>query len=1360
MNMPTKGKFGEYYLGLDIGTDSVGWAVTDRNYEILRFRGKAMWGTHLFESGKTAEKRRAHRTARRRLERRKRRLDLLRDLFEEEIARVDPLFFERLDESNFVSEDRRHKQHNSLFNDPSFDDKCLFKKYPTIYHLRKDMRVTKEKPDIRLVYLACHHIIKYRGHFLFENISNGEIPNFGPLLNNAMDTLNDICGTDVSVDNIFGEIKAILLDKNLGVKEKTTKLNEIISDGDGSKGVREFVNLISGGTCKLKEIFDPEGNNEDFEDEKLKFSETDWDVMRPELEDKVSEGIILLDLAKQIYDWAILKKLLGNSTDISSVKIDEYDQHKKDLKFLKGVIRKYLGDKRYDEVFKNKSLKSNYVSYSKRTKDGRTSNDKVSEDSESCAEAKSCTQDAFCKFLKKTLEATLANPIFESGDYKDMKVRILEGSFMPKQTSKENSVIPNILHLKELRDILTNCSKWYPFFEAVDESGRAVKEKIELLCNFRVPYYIGPLSPNAGHRWMVRKGEGRILPWNFEDLVDEEKSSEGFMNNLIGTCTYIPGERVLPKNSILYSRFALYNEINSISINNKRVSMELKKEIVKDLFESNNGSKKVTKKRLESYLKSKGLFHNEDEIKGIDDSVKSNLKSEYQLREILGSKYKTTLAEDIIRSTVVFGESRKRLKDKLRLDHSEALSKDEIEKLSMLQFSGWGRLSEKFLMGIKATVDGREMNILTALEQTNLNLNEILFRYDFMKQIDAIKEKVFGASNGKISYDLVKDLYVSPVVRRGIWRSLRIIDDILSVTGHPPAKVFIETTREKQQSKRTLSRKTKLAGLYKACKEEEWLNQINGEEEWKLRGDKLFSYYCQHGQCMYCGAKIELNDLGDANKYDLDHIIPKSKKADDSIHNNVVLVCKVCNERKSDIYPISPEIQQKMRPTWDSLLKLKFIEKEKYARLIRPSPLSEEELSGFIARQLVETSQSVKAVAETLKRVFGEKSEIVYVKGKSVSDFRNNNGFVKCRSVNDYHHAKDAYLNIIVGNVYNVRFTSNPINFVKSKEKYTLNIERIFENDVERSGERAWTAGEAGSIAVVRKHMRRNNILFTRFAYKARGQFFDVNPLKKGSGQHPLKTHGGKIGSGEMDINKYGGYNKVAGSYYSLTEHTLIKERVRSLESVQMMMGDNNVTDKELEESFVSDGLVDPKIVFRNVRMNSMLELDGFRVHIRGRTGDNIEYICAEQLILPIETYNYCKKLYNYSERSKGLKTPPLAEHFKLTAEDNLKTYDVLVEKFQSNKYKSLLGRFYPMLRNKRDSVFIGLTPENQAIVLNEILNGFQCAPTKMNLKLLGESGQTGMIRINKKISALGSVKLISQSPSGIFETEIDLKTI
>ena len=79
-------KFEDYYIGLDLGTSSVGWAVTDLNYNILKFNQKAMWGVRLFEEGKTAEERRVARSARRRLTRRNQRIKLLQELFAEEIS--------------------------------------------------------------------------------------------------------------------------------------------------------------------------------------------------------------------------------------------------------------------------------------------------------------------------------------------------------------------------------------------------------------------------------------------------------------------------------------------------------------------------------------------------------------------------------------------------------------------------------------------------------------------------------------------------------------------------------------------------------------------------------------------------------------------------------------------------------------------------------------------------------------------------------------------------------------------------------------------------------------------------------------------------------------------------------------------------------------------------------------------------------------------------------------------------------------------------------------------------------------------------------------------------------------------------
>ena len=184
----------DYFLGLDIGTGSVGWAVTNKQYEILRAHGKALWGVRLFDSANTAEERRMFRTARRRLDRRNWRVELLQSIFAEEVMKVDEGFFHRLKESRYLPEDKRDEKGNcpllpyALFVDKDYTDKDYYKQFPTIYHLRKYLMSTNETPDVRLVYLALHHMMKHRGHFLFS----GNLQNIRDFENVFMQLLNSL----------------------------------------------------------------------------------------------------------------------------------------------------------------------------------------------------------------------------------------------------------------------------------------------------------------------------------------------------------------------------------------------------------------------------------------------------------------------------------------------------------------------------------------------------------------------------------------------------------------------------------------------------------------------------------------------------------------------------------------------------------------------------------------------------------------------------------------------------------------------------------------------------------------------------------------------------------------------------------------------------------------------------------------------------------------------------------------------------------------------------------------------------------------------------------------------------------------
>ena len=97
---------GEYNVGLDMGTGSVGWAVADNDGQLFHFKKQPTWGSRLFEGANTAAMARIPRSQRRRYIRRRWRLDLLQSLFQDEVEKVDPEFFIRLRQARLLEEDR------------------------------------------------------------------------------------------------------------------------------------------------------------------------------------------------------------------------------------------------------------------------------------------------------------------------------------------------------------------------------------------------------------------------------------------------------------------------------------------------------------------------------------------------------------------------------------------------------------------------------------------------------------------------------------------------------------------------------------------------------------------------------------------------------------------------------------------------------------------------------------------------------------------------------------------------------------------------------------------------------------------------------------------------------------------------------------------------------------------------------------------------------------------------------------------------------------------------------------------------------------------------------------------------------
>lgn len=515
---------------------------------------------------------------------------------------------------------------------------------------------------------------------------------------------------------------------------------------------------------------------------------------------------------------------------------------------------------------------------------------------------------------------------------------------------------------------------------------------------------------------------------------------------------------------------------------------------------------------------------------------------------------------------------------------------------------------------------------------------------------------------------------------------------------------------------------------------------------------------------MYSGERIDLDDLFNDNLYDIDHIYPRHFVKDDSIDNNLVLVKKEINAHKSDGYPLADGIQKKCRVFWNELKSGGFITAEKYERLTRTFEFTEDERVSFINRQLVETRQGTKAITDLFKKTFPQ-ADIVYVKAPNVSAFRQKYKLLKCRNVNDFHHAQDAYLNIVVGNIYHVKFTKNPYNFIreykKAPEKNPYHMDKIFNYPVVRNDEVAWQTKNDESITMVKSMMKKNTPLVTRRNFEVHGALADqtiygakVAEKASGVGYVGVKTSDERL----SDTLKYGGFRKMTGAYFCLVEHTQKKKRIRTIEAVPLYLKHQLDTKEKLEQYFVeSYGYENPDVRIEKIKMYSLIKVNGFYMYLTGRSGNRLSVCNAVQMVLLQEWMLYVKEI------TKAIGAEFTDEYIEkkgtISKTKNRQLYDLLCEKHLNCIYKL---RPNPVGENliKGKEKFDKLSILEQIYVLLQILQLSQLINQGANLELIGFSKNTGKTLTSKIISNCNEIKLINQSITGLYENEVDLLTI
>lgn len=1214
----------------------------------------------------------------------------------------------------------------NLFCDEDYNDKKYFKDYPTIYHLRKKLCESDEKADPRLIYLALHHIVKYRGNFLYEGQElHLESSNKEEDLKILFDILgkNNDTVYDFSEEQIQFILKTVV--ENIS---KTAKVDECMShlklNSEDKKIVKEFMRGLVGNKFNVSKLYMHEDLQFDDEDLKLQFSDKSYEEKIIEYENVLEEKMEFIDLMQQFYSWIELSKIVGSDSQhvsISDAMVNIYVNHKEDLKALKEMMLK-IGKKEYDEMFKPTS--KSIVNYYNYVNPVACSGDKT---------------DGFYKYVKKAIEKS------DDSRKDEILQKIANETYMLKQTSKNNAYIPYQMQKDELIKILDHQEKYYPVL-------KENRDKIISILEFRIPYYYGPLDGNKQFGWLIKKKgkeNERILPWNHQEIVDVQETAAQFIKKLTNYCTYLPIEKVMPQKSLTCSMYEVLSEVNKIRIDGKLLPIDTKNRLIEDLFFKR---KTVKEKDLINWLKQNQLTVGEitgyQKEKAFSSSLAPWIDFKEIFDEINDSNY--DLIEKIIEDMTIFNEG-SILKERLKKAYN--LDQNKIKKIMKLKYSGWSRLSKKLINGIRADNKfGSSVSILDVMKESHMTLMEIINDQDLgFKQI--IEKENFKNETGSFEYEDIENLAGSPALKRGIWQTLQVIEEIKNYMGHEPKNIYIEFAREEQEKVRTTTRVKQLKSIYNDIKNQldvhgkEVYSNLNKQDEKSSIEKRLYLYYTQLGKCMYSGESLDIDKL---SNYEIDHIFPRTLTSDDSL-DNLVLVKKKENQRKLDDLVLPLEIRNKMEVFWKKLYDNGLITQTKYYRLMRDE-FRRDQIDKFINRQLVETRQIIKHVANIIENHY-EDTKVFTVRANLSHEFREKYEIYKNRNVNDFHHAHDAYIACIIGRYIQIRFPGLEAKYVygqymQNVKKTKNNIDKEnhgfiinsmkYECIDEDTGEVIWNPER---ILDYIKCFNYRDVYITKKLDTNNRELFNVTILPNDKNSEKGKTKATiPVNKLRSNVRKYGGFSGLQSDIVAI-EGKKGKKIDRRLINLPILLRYVSIED-QCKYIMENNKYSDVKII-KKIKKNQLIEIDGGLYYLSSAT----ELVNAHQLILNNKENEIIFEINNAMIKNDY-------SYFENREIEITKLYNLLCDKMKKY-YPKYKGIYEKILTKNID--FNILEIDLKCRVILEVLKILKAGAINGNLKFEPYNMTDREGRLSKQSIHLDNTYFYDVSITGIYSKKYKL---
>ncbi len=698
------------------------------------------------------------------------------------------------------------------------------------------------------------------------------------------------------------------------------------------------------------------------------------------------------------------------------------------------------------------------------------------------------------------------------------------------------------------------------------------------------------------------------------------------------------------------------------------------------------------------------------------------------------------------------------------------MNESQINALSNIRLQGWGRLSKKLLAQLH---DHNGQTIIEQLWDSQNNFMQIVTQADFKDEIAKANQNLLVATSVE---DILNDADTSPANKKAIRQVIKVVDDIVkAASGKVPKQIAIEFTRDADDNpKRSQTRGSKLQKVYKDLSTElaskaiaEELNEAIKDK--KLVQDKYYLYFMQLGRDAYTGEPINIDEI---QKYDIDHILPQSFIKDDALDNRV-LVSKAVNNGKSDNVPvklfgnkIAGNLGITIRKMWGEWKNIGLISKTKYNNLLTdPDHINKYESAGFVRRQLVETSQIIKLVSTILQSKYPN-TEIITVKAKYNHYLREKFNLYKSREVNDYHHAIDAYLSAICGNLLyqnypNLRpffvygqykkFSSDP-----DKEKEIFNktrkfsfISQLLKNKSENSkeiAEKLKRVYQFKYMLVSRETETRDQEMFKMTVYPR----FSNDTVKTPRNLIPKKAG--------LSPDIYGGYTNNSDAYMVIvridkkkgTEYKILGVPTRALVNLKKAEKEDHY------ESYLKEILAQRILYNKNGKRDK--KITSFEIVKSKIPYKQVIQDGDKKFMLGSSTYVYNAKQLTLSTESMKA----ITNNFDKDSDENdalIKAYDDILDKV--DKYLPLfdINAFREKLHSGREK-FIELSLEDKKDTILKVLEGLHDNAVMTKIPTIGLSTPLGFMQFSNGVILSENAKLIYQSPTGLFKKSVKISDL